>query len=103
MKLTTLVFLLAATAAAANALAQDAHVAIFKNVTGSIKVLRSDKELSAVNGMEVFKSDRVISDAGASGAWCQGRDAAHPRRRNRRRDRDYVFERRSQVRLSVYT
>lgn len=47
--------------------AQDAHVAIFKNISGSLKVIRNDSPIDATVGMPLFKSDRVVSTAGATG------------------------------------
>jgi len=43
------------------AVAQDAHVAIIKNVSGSVEVLRQDEKLSAIPGMQLIRSDRIIS------------------------------------------
>ena len=46
--------------------AADEHVAIFKNVSGSIAVLRNDATLDAASGMELLVSDRLASGPGAS-------------------------------------
>jgi hypothetical protein len=51
---------IAATSATA-APADDAHVALFKNVSGSMKVVRQDQKLDAVSGMTLFTSDRIVS------------------------------------------
>lgn len=58
---------IAALALVPAASAQDAHVAIFKNVTGAIKVIRNDATIEAANGMGLERSDRVVSGADASG------------------------------------
>ena len=47
------------------ALADD-HVAIFKNVTGPIKVLRQDGPVDATPGAPLFVSDKVVSGVGGS-------------------------------------
>lgn len=49
------------------ALAEDEHVAIFKNVSGNIKVIRNKAELASVPGMQLMQSDVVVSGSGASG------------------------------------
>ncbi|ATX80079.1 FecR family protein [Mariprofundus aestuarium] len=43
------------------AIAQDTHVAIIKNVSGSVDVLRKDEKLSAIPGMQLVRSDKIIS------------------------------------------
>lgn len=58
---------LAALALLANpARADDPHVALLKNVTGSISVQRAGSTLAAVSGMVLLVSDRLVSAAGAS-------------------------------------
>ena len=48
--------------------ADDDHVALFKNVSGTIKVARKDSVLDASPGMNLFASDRIVSSAdGAAG------------------------------------
>ena len=47
------------------ALADD-HVAIFKNVTGPIKVLRADGPVDATSGSPLFVADKVVSGVGGS-------------------------------------
>lgn len=47
------------------ALADD-HVAIFKNVTGPIKILRSGGSVDATPGSTLFVSDRIVSGVGGS-------------------------------------
>jgi len=42
------------------AAAQDEHVALFKNVSGTVKVLRNQSELIPVAGMHIMKSDVVV-------------------------------------------
>lgn len=41
-------------------------VALFKNVTGQVQVVRKDATLPAAAGMSVLASDRIVSRAGAS-------------------------------------
>jgi hypothetical protein len=43
------------------ALAQEAHVAIIKNISGSVKILRKERALSAIPGMQLMRRDKVIS------------------------------------------
>ena len=66
MKISAGVFIVAACVLAGSAIGQSNPVAIFKNVTGSVKVVRVNADLKAVSGMELLKSDKVVSDAGAS-------------------------------------
>lgn len=61
-----LIALAAAALAAPASGASDEHVALFKNVVGHVHVLRADKDLPAVPGMQLFIADRLTSDAGAS-------------------------------------
>lgn len=39
----------------------DNHVALFKKVTGSMKVVRGDQKLDATPGMTLFTTDRIVS------------------------------------------
>lgn len=48
-------------------IAQDEHVAIFKNVSGNVKIIRDKLELSPVAGTQLMKSDIVISGKNSSG------------------------------------
>jgi hypothetical protein len=57
---TALAFALASLAAPVRA-ADDAHVALFKNVTGTMKIVRADQSLDAAPGMTLFTSDRIVS------------------------------------------
>ena len=62
-------FLLAAALAAsfvAPAHADDDHVALFKNVNGSMKIARNGEMLDAVPGGNLFTSDKVVSGVGGS-------------------------------------
>ena len=43
------------------------RVGLFKNVTGTIRVVRNDGAVKAAPGTELFRSDKVVSEAGASG------------------------------------
>lgn len=56
-----ILFALSAFCLAAPAHADDAHVAFFKNVTGTIKVVRDGETLDATPGLPVLQSDKVIS------------------------------------------
>ena len=46
--------------------ADDDHVALFKNVSGTMKVVRRDAVLDATPGMNLFTADRVVSSADGS-------------------------------------
>jgi hypothetical protein len=48
------------------AVAEDAHVALFKTVSGQVRVLRDNASLEAASGMILFVSDHIVSGAGAS-------------------------------------
>ncbi len=48
------------------ACADDAHVALFKNVTGTMKVVRQDRTIDAAPGMTLFATDRVHSGPNSS-------------------------------------
>ncbi len=50
----------------APAYADDDHIALFKNVSGTMKVARKDAVLDATSGMNLFTSDRIISSADGS-------------------------------------
>jgi hypothetical protein len=63
LKLALLVCLGSATAPG---LAQDEHIALVKNVTGSISVLRDAKVLDVVPGTTLYVSDRLSSGPGAT-------------------------------------
>lgn len=67
MKLQATALLVAICGLSGAALGQDDHVAIFKNVTGTLKVIRNDADLNATSGMALLKSDKVVSAPGASG------------------------------------
>lgn len=49
------------------AIAQSEHVALFKNVTGDLKIIREQSEIVPQAGTQVFKSDVIISSANATG------------------------------------
>ena len=51
--------LMALTSATAGA--EEVHVALFKNVAGSMKVVRQDVAIDAVPGTVLFASDKVVS------------------------------------------
>jgi hypothetical protein len=46
--------------------AHDDHVALFKNVTGSVTIERQGQRVKAAAGATLFVSDRLVSGAGAS-------------------------------------
>lgn len=66
----TVLATLAAAAALAGApgaaSAAEEHVALFKNVTGGVTVLRGSGPVEATPGMTLFVADRLVSAAGAS-------------------------------------
>jgi hypothetical protein len=43
------------------ATAQDTHVAIVKNISGNIEILRDERTIQARPGMQLLRSDKVIS------------------------------------------
>ncbi|MCW5623947.1 MAG: FecR domain-containing protein [Burkholderiales bacterium] len=47
--------------------AAEEHVAIFKNVSGAVNVMRGDTQIKATGGMPLHRSDTVRSAADASG------------------------------------
>lgn len=65
MRQTILATFLALTAVGA-AQAAEEHVALFKNVTGSIQVVRQNTTIDATPGRTLYVSDRLVSGAGAS-------------------------------------
>ncbi len=67
MKAFALLTLAAACCVVQPAVADDDHIALFKNVTGSIKVARKDAVLDAVPGMNLFVTDRIVSAGDGSG------------------------------------
>ena len=67
MKVMSYFVLIAVLAYPSIALAQGEHVAIFKNVTGAIKIIRNNSELVPVAGTPLVQSDVVVSGPGASG------------------------------------
>ena len=67
MRLIASASLIAMFCIAGPAVGQTEHVAIFKNISGNMKVVRDGSDVNATSGMAVLKSDRVVSDAGASG------------------------------------
>ncbi|MEP6970511.1 MAG: FecR domain-containing protein [Betaproteobacteria bacterium] len=64
----TAVFLVAATLACASvAMAQDTHVALFKSVSGDVKLMRGGTTVVPVAGTPILRSDVVVSGPGSSG------------------------------------
>ena len=43
------------------AMAQDSHVAIVKNASGTVEVLRGETTLSAAPGMQLQRSDKIVT------------------------------------------
>lgn len=41
--------------------AQDDHVALVKGVSGTVEVLRGEQRMSAVPGMQLIRSDKILS------------------------------------------
>ena len=66
MKHVLLAAALAASCFVAPAQADDDHVALFKNVTGNLKIARNGEMLDAVPGGSLFTSDKVVSGVGGS-------------------------------------
>lgn len=54
------------TLAGGAAVANEAHVALFKNVTGEVTVLRAAGNVAATPGMTLQVADRLVSGPGAS-------------------------------------
>ena len=44
----------------------DEHVALFKNVTGRVRVVHAETTVDATPGMNLFTSDRIVSGADGS-------------------------------------
>jgi hypothetical protein len=59
--------LLSSVLALSTAYADENHVALIKNVTGTVTVIRAGARLPATPGFELNKSDEIVSDAGATG------------------------------------
>lgn len=66
MRLSICAWLVAMCCLANPAFGEDNHVAIFKNISGDMKILRDGASLDAASGMPLFTSDKVISGAQAS-------------------------------------
>ena len=49
------------------AVAQDEHVALFKNVTGDVKIIRNSMDIVAEGGAQLMRSDIVVSGPHSSG------------------------------------
>ncbi len=60
-------FMAAALACAGAAVAQDTHVALFKNVSGDVKLVRGDTTVVPVAGTPIMRSDVVISGPNSTG------------------------------------
>jgi len=67
MKLLRAILLVAICTIAGHAMAQDNHVAFFKTISGTVKVLRSGATLTAAVGTPLLISDEVVTDRGATG------------------------------------
>ncbi|RZJ02617.1 MAG: hypothetical protein EOP39_22440 [Rubrivivax sp.] len=63
---TSLLAVLGTLGTVGQAAANGAHVATFKNVSGSIGIDRNEARMDAVSGMPLFVSDRIVSSPGAS-------------------------------------
>lgn len=48
-------------------MAQDEHVALFKNVSGNVKIIRDKLDIVPVAGTQLMKSDIVVSGQNSSG------------------------------------
>ena len=104
MNISRVGFLVGACMLAGSAFGQNNHVAIFKNVAGTVKVVRHDANLTAVSGMELLKSDKVVSGPGASsGIVFKDGTSLTVGASSEVVIRDYVFEpRESKYAFSVY-
>lgn len=49
------------------AMAQDEHVALIKNVSGDVKIIRNSLDIVATGGTELMRSDIVVSGPHSSG------------------------------------
>ena len=49
------------------AMAQEEHVAIFKNVSGNVKIIRDKSDIVPVAGTQLMKSDVIVSGPNSSG------------------------------------
>jgi hypothetical protein len=67
MNLAKIVLFISALAFAGAVLAQDESVAILKNVSGTVKVVRGETTIEGSHGMGLMKADRIVSEAAASG------------------------------------
>lgn len=75
------------------AVADDSHVALFKNVGGSVKIVRKDAVVDAVPGSTLFATDRVVSDrAGSAGIVFKDGTLLTLGPSTEIQIRDYVFE-----------
>lgn len=78
---------------AAPALATEAHVALFKNVSGEVTVLRGSDTMAASPGMTLQVADRLVSARGASaGIMFKDGTAVTLGSASELELRDYVFE-----------
>lgn len=66
MRVGLILLLLAISGFSEVAVAQDEHVAIFRNVSGGITVARDKSSLPATAGMLLLQSDIIVSGPGAS-------------------------------------
>jgi len=49
------------------AMAQDEHVALFKNVSGNVKIMRGKSDIVPVAGTQLMRSDIIVSGPHSSG------------------------------------
>ena len=84
--------------------ANDDHVALFKNVSGSMKIARNGEFIDAVPGTNLFTSDKVVSGVGASaGIVFKDGTLLTVGASTEVQVRDYVFEpRTAKYEFSVY-
>ncbi len=66
MKRTLCAWLMVMCGFANPAIGKDDHVAIFKNVSGAMKIVRQEATMDAATGMTLVISDKVISSSGAT-------------------------------------
>ena len=67
MQITRFFFLVMMLFAAGAASAEDSHIALFKNITGDVKIRRGETMISATPGTQLLRSDVVLTGPKSSG------------------------------------
>lgn len=104
MKRTICAWLAAMYCFANPAFGEDAHVAIFKNVSGGMKISRDGATVDAASGMPLFMADKVISNAeGSAGIVFKDGTLVTVGPSTEIQIRDYAFEpKNSKYEFSLY-